>query len=355
MSDSTFNETDENDDDINAFFDELNDFISEDSNLNQNDIDSEAESFFNELSDFLEEEENKYLDKEDIEEVEYLEDSDIDLPLLSSIEDDYLDDENNNYDEDDEETALLRSEASNIALGLMNYVEYNVINLENELSILGDAFNQLLDKTHLLDDKISALSEKINKSRVEGSKQALTFIHNEIKLISDNLEGAIGSTDPNDFEVLLENVEIMTQNKKIIQDQIKGLKEIGANTDKLDKDAKVFEESILKLQSAINSNEVFKLSSIISGEIKQVLNQITHSRRAEDEHDISLLNENLDLLMDNKADIEEKMWDIFEKGISIDGLREQLEVLTINLEQFSRTIDDTVYQISMSSNKRNKK
>ncbi|MFN4149746.1 MAG: hypothetical protein ACK4IX_02300 [Candidatus Sericytochromatia bacterium] len=351
MSDSTFKDTDENDDDINAFFDELNEFISDD--ISQQDVDSETESFFNDLSDFLDEEENKYLDKEDLDEVEYLEDSDMELPLLSSLEEEY--DDENNYEEDDEETALLRSEASNIALGLMNYVEYNVINLENELSILGDAFNQLLDKTHLLDDKISALSEKINKSRVEGSKQALTFIHNEIKLISDNLEGAIGSTDPNDFEVLLENVEIMTQNKKIIEDQIKGLKEIGANTDKLDKDVKVFEESIFKLQSAINSNEVFKLSSIISGEIKQVLNQITHSRKAEDEHDISLLNENLDLLMDNKADIEEKMWDIFEKGISIDGLREQLEVLTINLEQFSRTIDDTVYQISMSTNKKNKK
>lgn len=352
MSDSTFKDTDENDDDINAFFDELNEFISDD--ISQQDVDSEAESFFNDLSDFLDEEENKYLDKEDLDEIEYLEDSDMELPLLSSLEEEYDDDENY-YEEDDEETALLRTEASNIALGLMNYVEYNVINLENELSILGDAFNQLLDKTHLLDDKISTLSEKINKSRVEGSKQALTFIHNEIKLISDNLEGAIGSTDPNDFEVLLENVEIMTQNKKIIEDQIKGLKEIGANTDKLDKDVKVFEESIFKLQSAINSNEVFKLSSIISGEIKQVLNQITHSRKAEDEHDISLLNENLDLLMDNKADIEEKMWDIFEKGISIDGLREQLEVLTINLEQFSRTIDDTVYQISMSTNKKNKK
>lgn len=349
MSDSLNNV---DDDDIDSFFDELNEFIEEEESNSENyDINTETESFFSELSDFLDEEENKYINEEDKENLDYIEASYEDLPSLSSLEDEYLENENN-YDEDSEETAYLRAEAANIALGLMNYVEYNVINLENELSILGDAFNQLLDKTHQLDDKISALSEKINKSRVEGAKQALNFIHNEIKLISDNLEGAIGSTDPNDLEVLLENVEIMTQNKKLIENQIAGLKEIGANTEKLDRDVKILEESIKKLQSSINSNDVFKLSSIISSEIKQTLNQITHSRKAEDEHDISLLNENLDLLMENKSDIEEKMWDLFDKGINIDGLREQLEVLTINLEQFSRTIDDTVYQISMSSKKR---
>lgn len=349
MSDSLNNV---DDDDIDSFFDELNEFIEEEESNSENyDINTETESFFSELSDFLDEEENKYINEEDKENLDYIEASYEDLPSLSSLEDEYLESENN-YDEDSEETAYLRSEAANIALGLMNYVEYNVINLENELSILGDAFNQLLDKTHQLDDKISALSEKINKSRVEGAKQALNFIHNEIKLISDNLEGAIGSTDPNDLEVLLENVEIMTQNKKLIENQIAGLKEIGANTEKLDRDVKILEESIKKLQASINSNDVFKLSSIISSEIKQTLNQINHSRKAEDEHDISLLNENLDLLMENKSDIEEKMWDLFDKGINIDGLREQLEVLTINLEQFSRTIDDTVYQISMSSKKR---
>ncbi|RYX99706.1 hypothetical protein EON78_02895, partial [bacterium] len=181
----------------------------------QVDYDSETQGFLDELSDFLDEDNNDYLAGMD---------DDYDLPSLEDFEDDplpsldELDEEeqgmtqeeyDSKYEFDDEETANLRAEAANIALGLMNYVEYNVVTLENELTILGDAFNQLLDKTHELDEKISRLSEKVSKARLDGTKQALDFIHSEIKLISDNLEGAITSTDPTDREVLQENVDIL--------------------------------------------------------------------------------------------------------------------------------------------------
>lgn len=316
------------------------------------DLDLETQSFLSELSDFLDEEEEKY--DSEYEMLPSLDELDDEIPDFTNIEDEYQEynKTTNNYEVDDPETAEIRANGANVALGLMNYVEFNVVTLENELTILGEAFNQLLDKTHELDDKIAKLSEKINKAKIEGSKQALTFIHDEIKLISDNLEGAIKSTDPNDYEVLQENVLILSENKVLIEEQIKGLREIGASTDKLEHDLKVLDMSIVKLKSAINSNKTFSLSSIISNEIKQVISQMREARKAEDEHDISLLQENFDLLMDNKFDIEEKIWALAEKDIDIEGLKEQFEILYINLEQFSRTIDDTVYQLSMRSRKK---
>lgn len=316
--------------------------------------DNETENFLDDLSDFLD------------EETDYLEglDEDYNLPSLDELEDeelpslDELDDEINEEDDydkyefDDEETAVLRKETANIALGLMNYVEYNVVTLENELTILGEAFNQLLDKTHDLDEKIARLSEKVTKARLDGTRQALDFIHSEIKLISDNLEGAITSTDPTDREVLKENIEILKANRQIIQTQIQGLKEIGASTDKLEKDLDVLESSISKLKSAIDSNQVFSVATLISSEINQVIVQTRDARKVEDEQDIALLEENLDLLMDNKNDIEERIWDIADKGIDIEGLKDQLDVLNINLEQFSVAIDESIHRLNMGTRSR---
>lgn len=331
--------------------DELKDFVMEDYD--------DTEDFLNELSDFLDEEEQEtnYL--------EGLDDGDYNLPSLDDLEDEplpsldelddeeqYVEDDYDKYAVDDEETAALRTETANIALGLMNYVEYNVVTLENELTILGEAFNQLLDKTHDLDEKISRLSEKITKARLDGTRQALDFIHSEIKLISDNLEGAITSTDPTDREVLQENIAILTENRNVIEAQIKGLKEIGASTDKLEKDLEVLESSIRKLKMAIDSNQVFSVSSLINSEINQVIVQTKDARKVEDEQDISLLEENLDLLMDNKNDIEERIWDISERGIDIDGLRDQLEVLNINLQQFSIAIDESIHRLNMGGSRR---
>lgn len=316
------------------------------------DFDEDTQSFLNELSDFLDEEETDYLanfdDEENLPSLDDLDDEDI--PSLADLVDEYTEDEEpeNTYEVDDEETRQIRGEAATVALGLMNYVEYNVVSLENELTVLGEAFNQLLDKTHELDEKISKLSDKVNKAKMDGTKQAIEFIHSEIKLISDNLEGAIKSTDPSDREILQENVDILSENKKIIEAQIQGLKEIGSNTDKLEKDLEVLELSIKKLQGAMNSNQVFSVANLISNEISQVIIQSRDARRAEDAQDISLLQENFDLLMENKSDIEEKIWDLDDKGIDIQGLAEQLEILNINLEQFSRSIDDSIHNISMS-------
>jgi hypothetical protein len=318
-------------------------------------FDQDTQSFLDELSDFLDEEDTSYLDETSEYNLPGLDEQEEDeyLPSLDELEDeDYNEEAEESYGEDDEETKVLRAETANIALGLMNYVEYNVVMLENELTVLGDAFNQLLDKTHELDDKISRLSEKVTKARLEGYKQALEFIHDEIKLISDNLEGAIKSTDPNDREVLQENVDILNENKLIIEQQIQGLKEIGTDTVKLEHDLKVLEVSIVKLNSAINSNEVFSVAFNISNEINQTISQISEARVAEDSQDIAILQENLDLLMENRGDIEERIWDLAEKDIDIEGLQEQLEVLNINLEQFSRTIDETIHNISMSTKRR---
>jgi hypothetical protein len=318
-------------------------------------FDQDTQSFLDELSDFLDEEDTSYLDETseyNIPQSDSMEDDD--LPSLDELEDEDYEEENQEelYAEDDEETKVLRSETANIALGLMNYVEYNVVMLENELTVLGEAFNQLLDKTHELDDKISRLSEKVAKARLDGYKQALEFIHDEIKLISDNLEGAIKSTDPNDREVLQENVDILNENKIIIEQQIQGLKEIGTDTAKLEQDLKVLEASIIKLKTAMNSNEVFSVAFNISNEINQTISQISEARMAEDAQDIAILQENLDLLMENRGDIEERIWDLAERDIDIEGLNEQLEVLNINLEQFSRTIDETIHNISMATKRR---
>ncbi|MBC7474961.1 MAG: hypothetical protein H7263_11765 [Candidatus Sericytochromatia bacterium] len=314
------------------------------------DFDDSVQDFLSELSDFLDEDtdymsgfEEEYSDSPSLDDIEKEE-----APSLNDMieyEDPII---QNTYEVDDDETSHLRNEAANIALGLMNYVEYNVVTLENELGILGEAFNQLLDKTHELDEKISKLSEKVNKAKVDGTRQAVEFIHSEIKLISDNLEGAIKSTDPNDREILQENVDILSENKGIIEAQIKGLNEIGSNTTKLESDLSVLDISIQKLQNAMNTNQVFSVSNLITNEINQVIIQSRDARRAEDEQDVSLLEENLDLLMENKSDIEEKLWDLDEKGIDILGLREQIEILNINLEQFSRNIDDSIHQISIS-------
>lgn len=317
--------------------------------------DEKTENFLDDLSDFLDEETN------------YLEglDDDYNLPSLDELDDeeipslDELDDEETNeeddyskYEVDDEETAILRKETANIALGLMNYVEYNVVTLENELTILGEAFNQLLDKTHELDEKIARLSEKVTKARLDGTRQALDFIHSEIKLISDNLEGAITSTDPTDREVLHENIEILKANRQVIESQIQGLKEIGASTDKLEKDLSILENSISKLKTAIDSNQVFSVANLIASEITQVIVQTRDARKVEDEQDIALLEENLDLLMDNKNDIEERIWDISDKGVDIEGLKDQLEVLNINLQQFSIAIDESIHRLNMGTRSR---
>ena len=312
------------------------------------DLESEIDEFLDDFSGFLEEENEKY--DEDFESMDELLEREEEYDSLSDYtESDEDAEEEELSDEDDHETAILRYETAQIALGLMNYVEYNVVTLENELTILGDAFNQLLDKTRQLDDRISLLSDKVNKARLEGAREAIEFIHTEIKLISDNLEGAIKSTDPSDKEVLEENVVILTENKYLIEHQIKGLKEIGSDTTKLENDLKVLESSIIKLRSAINSNEIFSLSSIIASEITQVIGQINESRKAEDEEDIALLQENFDLLMDNRSDLEEKLWELDDKGTDIDMIKEQFDVLNINLEQFSRTIDDTIYHLSIST------
>ena len=319
--------------------------------------DDSTQDFLDELSDFLEDEGTDYLSGMD---------DDYDLPSLEDFEDeplpslDELDDEpvmtQEEYDEkyefDDEETAVLRAEAANIALGLMNYVEYNVVTLENELTILGDAFNQLLDKTGELDEKIARLSEKVTKARLEGTKQALDFIHSEIKLISDNLEGAITSTDPTDREVLQENVDILNENKNVIENQIKGLKEIGAKTEKLEKDLDVLNSSIGKLKAAMDSNKIFSIANLISSEVNQVIVQTRDARRVEDEQDIAVLQENFDLLMENKSDIEDRIWDLADRGLDIEGLKDQLEVLNINLEQFNISMDESIHRLNMSVRKK---
>lgn len=321
----------------------------------QIEYDTDTQDFLDELSDFLEDDNNDYLsgldDDYNLPSLDDLDDEP--LPDLDDLEDDPLPDNDEDlYEVDDEETAVLRAESANIALSLMNYVEYNVVTLENELTILGDAFNQLLDKTHELDEKIARLSEKVTKARLDGTRQALDFIHSEIKLISDNLEGAITSTDPTDREVLQENIDILNENKYVIENQIKGLKEIGASTDKLEKDLEVLESSIRKLKTAIDSNKVFSVSSLISSEINQVIIQTRDARRVEDEQDIALLQENLDLLMENRTDIEDRIWDIADKGLDIEGLKDQLEVLNINLEQFSVAIDESIHRLNMSMRKR---
>ncbi len=342
---------DESDYNSKEIVESLEEVISGNANIKV-DYDEDTENFLSELSDFLDEEETDYLegldDDYNLPSLDELDDES--LPSLDELDDEINDNEEDDYskyDVDDEETASLRAETANIALGLMNYVEYNVVTLENELTILGEAFNQLLDKTHELDEKISKLSEKITKARLDGTRQALDFIHSEIKLISDNLEGAITSTDPTDREVLQENIEILNENKIVIESQIKGLKEIGASTEKLEKDLEVLESSIKKLKTAIDSNKVFSVSSLISSEINQVIVQTRDARKVEDEQDIALLEENLDLLMDNKNDIEERIWDIADRGIDIDGLRDQLDVLNINLEQFSIAIDESIHRLNI--------
>ncbi len=324
----------------------------------QIEYDDNTQDFIDELSGFLEDEGNDYLSGMD---------NDYDLPSLEDFEDepltslDDLDDEaitmtqedyDKKYEFDDEETAVLRAESANIALGLMNYVEYNVVTLENELSILGDAFNQLLGKTEELDEKIAKLSEKITKAKLEGTRQALDFIHNEIKLISDNLEGAITSTDPTDRDVLQENVDILNENKSIIESQIKGLKEIGANTEKLENDLGVLNSSIRKLKSAMDSNKIFSVANLITSEINQVIVQTRDARRVEDEQDIAILQENFDLLMENRTDIEDRIWDVSDKGLDIEGLKDQLEILNINLQQFSIAIDESIHKLNMFNRKK---
>lgn len=320
--------------------------------INDLEISDELDQYINDFSDFLEEEDEKY--DEDYSDLNSFIDSYDELPDVLEMEEEDNENEARPLEDDDEETSVLRYEAAQIALGLMNYVEYNVVSLENELTILGDAFNQLLDKTRQLDDRIALLSDKVNKARFEGAKQAMEFIHDEIKLISDNLEGAIKSTDPSDREVLEENVDILNENKAIIDKQILGLREIGADTQKLENDAKVLESSIMKLKSSINSNAIFSLSGIISNEINQVMSQIADARKAEDQQDIDMLQDNFELLVDNKIDIEEKLWELHTKNIDIDLLREQFDVLNINLDQFSRTIDDTVYHLSIAGTKKKK-
>jgi len=310
----------------------------------QVEFDEDTQSFLDELSEFLEEEDTSYLKSQE-DELPSLDELD-DLPSLDQLIEE-TPPQKKLYEEDDDETKEIRAEGAKIALGLMNYVEFNVVCLENDLSVLGEAFNQLLDKTSELDDKISRLSDRISQSRLEGAKQALEFIHEEIKLISDNLEGAIKSTDPYDREILQENVDILYENKEVIEQQITGLKEVGAKTEKLENDLRVLDISITKLENAIKSNQVFSLANFIANEINQVIVQINDARRAEDMQDIVLLKENFDILMENRADIEEKIWDLDNKNIDIRGLAEQLEVLNINLQQFSRTIDDVVHSFAI--------
>ncbi|GIW21014.1 MAG: hypothetical protein KatS3mg068_0021 [Candidatus Sericytochromatia bacterium] len=352
-------------DDIESLFDDLDNIINNDENNTSNeliesleniiegkeepkvDFDSETQNLLDELSEFLDEQETD-LEQESLEDEE--------IPNLDEMaNDDYFEDEPlQSEDIETEETRKLREEAAKVALGLMNYCEFHVISLENELVILGDAFNELIEETRKLDDKISKLSEKINNAKVEGAKQLMDFIHEEIKLISDNLEGAIKSSDPGDLEILYENIEILKENKNVIENQIKGLKEIGANTDKLEKDVQILESSIEKLQKAIASNEVFSVSMKFNNEINQTIFQIKEAQVAEDIEDLKIINENLDVLMDNRNNLEEQIWELYNKGYDIEGLKQQLEVLNINLEQLSRTIDEATYNINIMMNKEKK-
>lgn len=305
------------------------------------DYDEETQSFLDELSVFLDEEETNLLDD--------------DLPNLDEIERAETTkkiDDDDRFAYDDPETARTRREAADIAIGLVNFVEYHVVILENELTILGDAFNNLLDKTYELDDKIAKLIEYITNAKIEGSKQALNFIHEEIRLISDNIEGALKSTNPYDREVLEQNVDILKENEALIKSQIAGLKEIGASTASLEKDLEILASSIRKLEAAIASNKVFSIATSISNELAQIKTQINDSRSAEDIEDVKLLQENFDVLMENKANIEQKMWDVAAEGADIETLNEYIDVLNIDLEQFSRIIDETAHRIYISSRNR---
>lgn len=353
-------------DDLESLFDDLDDIVNSDSDYDSEELmeslediidgkeeskvefDDDTQNLLNELSDFIDEEGNfddNYFEDEEIPNLDEM------------LNEDYFEDEpiNEDLDVDSEETKQLRDEASQVALGLMNYTEFHVITLENELVILGESFNQLLEKTRELDEKISRLSEKVNSAKTEGTKQLMDFIHDEIRLISDNLEGAIKSSDPGDLEVLYENIDILKENKEVIENQINGLKDIGTNTDKLEKDAEVLQISIEKLQKAIASNEVFAVSMKFNNEINQTIFQIREAQTAEDLEDLQIINENMDILMDNRNDLEEQIWELYNKNYDIEGLKQQLEILNINLEQLSRTIDETTYNISLSSSREKRK
>lgn len=352
-------------DELESLFDELDTIVSSTSDYNSQDLietledviegkehpvvefDNDTKNLLDELSNFVEEDSNFVDDFEDEK-----------IPNLDELSnDDYFEDEpiEENIDFETEETKELREKAAQVALSLMNYTEFHVITLENELVILGDSFNELLERTRELDKKISKLSEKINEAKTEGTRQLVDFIHEEIKLISDNLEGAIKSCDPGDLEVLYENIEILKENKEIIENQIKGLKEIGANTDKLEKDTKVLEDSIEKLQKAIASNEVFTVAMKFNNEINQAIFQIREAQIAEDLEDLKIINENLDILMDNRKELEEQIWELYNKNYDIEGLKHQLQVLDINLEQLSRTIDEARYKVSLTLSREKRK